>query len=212
MIKRTSFASVAIVLNCIAMPHGFAQDAKSPDIHVDLNEGIYLYLMGEEESTQYEEAIRVFSSVLDRDPDNVSALLFRALSHADLGLEDYRSRKGAEYLIRQYGFVLKTRQSGSDGTSYEKEIRALEEQIATYKALDVPDTETIAEWNEAIAKLAAEDVLAAELVKLRYFTGLSVEQAALSLEISRSTAYRHWTYARAWIRCEILGEPPVEKT
>ncbi|MCH7993411.1 MAG: hypothetical protein IIB57_03095 [Planctomycetes bacterium] len=153
MIKRTSFASVAIVLNCIAMPHGFAQDAKSPDIHVDLNEGIYLYLMGEEESTQYEEAIRVFSSVLDRDPDNVSALLFRALSHADLGLEDYRSRKGAEYLIRQYGFVLKTRQSGSDGTSYEKEIRALEEQIATYKALDVPDTETIAEWNEAIAKL-----------------------------------------------------------
>ena len=61
MIKRTSFASVAIVLNCIAMPHGLGQDAKSPDIHVDLNEGIYLYRMGGEESTQYEEDIRVFS-------------------------------------------------------------------------------------------------------------------------------------------------------
>ncbi len=78
-------------------------------------------------------------------------------------------------------------------------------------ALNTPPHELLA-VDEAIAKLAAEDALAAELVTLRYFTGLSVEQAALSLKISRTTAYRHWTYARAWIRCEILGEPPAEKT
>ena len=66
--------------------------------------------------------------------------------------------------------------------------------------------------DQAIAKLAAEDALAAELVKLRYFTGLSVEQAALSLKISRTTAYRHWTYARAWIRCDILGEQFSEES
>jgi RNA polymerase sigma factor (TIGR02999 family) len=58
--------------------------------------------------------------------------------------------------------------------------------------------------DEALAKLAAEDHQAAELVKLRYFAGLSVEEAAEALGISRATAYRHWTFARAWIHCEML--------
>ena len=53
--------------------------------------------------------------------------------------------------------------------------------------------------NEAIDALAAHDQPAAELVKLRYFTGLSVEQAAETLGLSRTAAYRHWTYARAWL-------------
>ena len=82
--------------------------------------------------------------------------------------------------------------------------------LAVDAALNTPPHELLA-VDEAITKLAAEDALAAELVKLRYFTGLSVKQAALSLKISRTTAYRHWTYARAWVRCEILGEPPAEK-
>jgi RNA polymerase sigma factor (TIGR02999 family) len=60
--------------------------------------------------------------------------------------------------------------------------------------------------DEALARLAAEDAHAAELVKLRYFAGLSVEEAAQALGLSRATAYRHWTYARAWVRCEVLGE------
>ncbi|HKI20148.1 MAG TPA: ECF-type sigma factor [Isosphaeraceae bacterium] len=65
---------------------------------------------------------------------------------------------------------------------------------------------------EALARLAAEDGQAAELVKLRYFAGLSVEEAAQGLGLSRATAYRHWTYARAWVRCEILGEAaPAEE-
>jgi RNA polymerase sigma factor (TIGR02999 family) len=72
-------------------------------------------------------------------------------------------------------------------------------------AIDVPVDEVMA-IDEALAKLAAEDSQAAELVKLRYFAGLSIDEAAEALGISRATAYRHWTYARAWIRCEVLGD------
>jgi RNA polymerase sigma factor (TIGR02999 family) len=55
----------------------------------------------------------------------------------------------------------------------------------------------------ALTKLATEDPAKAELVKLRYFAGLTVDQAAELLGISRATAVRHWTYARAWLFDEI---------
>ncbi len=48
----------------------------------------------------------------------------------------------------------------------------------------------------------------AELVKLRYFAGLSVEQAGEALGISRATAARHWDYARSWLYCELRGQAP----
>jgi RNA polymerase sigma factor (TIGR02999 family) len=66
--------------------------------------------------------------------------------------------------------------------------------------------------DEALTKLSVDDPLASNLVKLRYFAGLSVEEAANSLGIPRATAYRHWTYARAWIRCEILGDQVPESS
>jgi RNA polymerase sigma factor (TIGR02999 family) len=53
--------------------------------------------------------------------------------------------------------------------------------------------------DEALEQFALEDALKAELVKLRYFAGLSVEEAASCLGISRATADRHWAYARAWL-------------
>jgi RNA polymerase sigma factor (TIGR02999 family) len=59
--------------------------------------------------------------------------------------------------------------------------------------------------DEALARLAADDPEAAELVNLRYFAGLSVEEAAQSLGISRANAYRHWTFARAWLVAEVSG-------
>jgi RNA polymerase sigma factor (TIGR02999 family) len=52
---------------------------------------------------------------------------------------------------------------------------------------------------EALDALAAEDPAKAELVKLRFFGGLSVEEVATVLGISRATADRHWAYARAWL-------------
>jgi RNA polymerase sigma factor (TIGR02999 family) len=60
--------------------------------------------------------------------------------------------------------------------------------------------------DEAIQRLAVEDSTAASLLKLRYYAGLSMEQAALSLEISTATAYWHWSYARAWVHCALLDE------
>ena len=60
--------------------------------------------------------------------------------------------------------------------------------------------------NEALDKLAREDPRKAELVKLRYFAGLSVQEAAEVLGISRATADRYWAYAKAWLYCAISGE------
>jgi RNA polymerase sigma factor (TIGR02999 family) len=57
--------------------------------------------------------------------------------------------------------------------------------------------------DEALAKLALEDPRKAELVKLRYFAGMSVTEAAAALGISRATADRYWTYAKTWLYCEM---------
>jgi len=64
--------------------------------------------------------------------------------------------------------------------------------------------------DEALGRLSAEDATAVEIVKLRLFAGLSVEEAADALGLARATAYRHWTFARAWLRCELGEEPPAE--
>ena len=53
--------------------------------------------------------------------------------------------------------------------------------------------------NEALEKLAAADAQAAELVKLHYFAGLTIEQAADVLGVSVRKAYTVWAYARAWL-------------
>ncbi|SIN94082.1 RNA polymerase, sigma subunit, ECF family [Singulisphaera sp. GP187] len=57
--------------------------------------------------------------------------------------------------------------------------------------------------NEALSKLEAEEPDKAELVKLRYFAGLSVADTAELLGISRATADRHWHYAKTWLFCEL---------
>jgi RNA polymerase sigma factor (TIGR02999 family) len=53
--------------------------------------------------------------------------------------------------------------------------------------------------DEALARLEAEDPKKAQLVKLKYFAGMPLDEAANALEISRATASRYWTYARAWL-------------
>jgi RNA polymerase sigma factor (TIGR02999 family) len=59
--------------------------------------------------------------------------------------------------------------------------------------------------DEALNKLAVKDPRKAQLVQLRYFAGLTTEEAARALGISSTTAERYWTYARAWLRREIGG-------
>ena len=53
--------------------------------------------------------------------------------------------------------------------------------------------------DEALTKLAVEAPEKAELVKLRYFAGLTLEEAAEALGMSRAMASRHWAYAKAWM-------------
>jgi RNA polymerase sigma factor (TIGR02999 family) len=65
-------------------------------------------------------------------------------------------------------------------------------------AAAAPDVDVLA-LDEALAHLAREHPEKAELVKLRYFTGLTLAEAAAALGFSASTADRHWRYARAWL-------------
>jgi RNA polymerase sigma factor (TIGR02999 family) len=69
--------------------------------------------------------------------------------------------------------------------------------------------EDLLDLNDALECLAAEDPQAAQFVKLRYFTGLSVEEAAEMVGLSRSAACAHWAYARAWLhhRLKAVGGP-----
>jgi RNA polymerase sigma factor (TIGR02999 family) len=62
-----------------------------------------------------------------------------------------------------------------------------------------PDPDSLLALDEALQRLAQADPAKAEVVKLRYFAGLTIEQTAASLGVSPATAKRLWTYARAWL-------------
>jgi RNA polymerase sigma factor (TIGR02999 family) len=78
--------------------------------------------------------------------------------------------------------------------------------------IDIParvdnDPDLLLTLDDALTRLAAEDPSAAELTKLHLFTELPIEEAAIALGVSRATAYRNWTYARAWLQ-DALDESP----
>jgi RNA polymerase sigma factor (TIGR02999 family) len=65
------------------------------------------------------------------------------------------------------------------------------------------DDDTLLRVDEALTKFAAEDPVKAQLIKLRYFVGLSIPEAAAAIGMSESTAKRAWAYARAWLYDEL---------
>ena len=79
---------------------------------------------------------------------------------------------------------------------------------------ELPDVGTVREFsaldllalNDAIEKLEVRSPRKAQLVKLRFFAGLTMQQAASALGISSSTADNDWAYARCWLRLEMRGE------
>src|SRR5262245_43809398 len=83
---------------------------------------------------------------------------------------------------------------------------AMQRQALDLDAAAIPEPrEALLALDEALDRLAVEAPLKASLVKLRYFAGLSLAEAAAALSLSERTAGRHWAYARAWLRREVEG-------
>jgi RNA polymerase sigma factor (TIGR02999 family) len=77
---------------------------------------------------------------------------------------------------------------------------------AALAAIEPSPAGDILALDEALTRLASENALIARLVELRFFAGLTQDEAAALLGISRATAARHWAYARAWLRDAIDGK------
>jgi RNA polymerase sigma factor (TIGR02999 family) len=75
-----------------------------------------------------------------------------------------------------------------------------------------PPSDDLLALDEALGRLEAADPLAASLVKLRYFAGLTMAEAAEALGISLRQAERNWTYARTWLHRELSPADPPDKT
>ena len=73
-------------------------------------------------------------------------------------------------------------------------------------AVTVAPPDELLALDEALERLGRHDPVAGQLVKLRYYAGLSLEQAAEALGISSATAYRHWTVGRAWLHGQLLAD------
>jgi len=87
----------------------------------------------------------------------------------------------------------RSKQSGRHGGGLERV------ELETIDTPALAKEDMLLEVNEAIEALSKEDGKAAELVKLRFFTGLSVEEAGLALGVTDRTARRYWRFARAWL-------------
>jgi len=78
--------------------------------------------------------------------------------------------------------------------------------IASLKGPDDTSRDDLLALNEALQQLEAEEPVKAQLVKLRYFAGLSLDDAAAMLDISPATAKRYWVYARSWLYGKLHGD------
>jgi RNA polymerase sigma factor (TIGR02999 family) len=90
----------------------------------------------------------------------------------------------------------KRRKHGGDRERVEADLDSLPTRMSSDELLGL---------DEALEKLQHHDPAKARLVTLRYFGGMTIEQAAEVLNISRVTAHRYWTYARAWLHQQISG-------
>jgi RNA polymerase sigma factor (TIGR02999 family) len=75
--------------------------------------------------------------------------------------------------------------------------------LSRAEPLDRADPDALLDLDGLLTRLAGEDPEAAAVAKLRIFAGLSVEEAAQALSTSRASAYRQWTYARAWLHARL---------
>jgi RNA polymerase sigma factor (TIGR02999 family) len=69
----------------------------------------------------------------------------------------------------------------------------------------VSDPDTLLDIDAALTRLAAEDPTSADVARFRLFAGLSIDEAALALGLSRATAFREWAYARSWLTAALAA-------
>ena len=79
------------------------------------------------------------------------------------------------------------------------------------RSLALAPDDDLLELDDALNRLAVAAPQKAELVKLRFFAGLTTAESAQLLGVSVATAERYWTYARVWLYCEMYGDPPPLK-
>src|SRR5262249_53967751 len=101
---------------------------------------------------------------------------------------------------------------GGAGGGHSKKRGGAWRQVDLEQAAEVVQdpTEDAAAVSEALDLLAEHDAVKAELVKLRFFGGLSVEEAADLLGIARATADRYWRYAKTWLYCALTRQSPPD--
>lgn len=127
---------------------------------------------------------------------NATALVHEAW--LKLGAESFTSRSSffraaAESMRRilvDHARAKKAEKRGGDGKRFE-----ITENDRIYST----DPDTVLAVNEAMERLAVEEPEVVEVARLRLFAGLSIEEAAEALGVSRATAFRDWSYARAWL-------------
>jgi RNA polymerase sigma factor (TIGR02999 family) len=100
--------------------------------------------------------------------------------------------------------VENARHKRSQKAGHGRQRRSLDDVEATVGAS--PDDQLA--LDEALTKLERENPSAADLAKLRLFTGLTVDEAADALRISRRSGFRLWTYARAFLQAELSADDP----
>ena len=118
--------------------------------------------------------------------------------------QDWRSRRhffraAAEAMRRILIDNARRKKSLKHGGEHQK----INLDNAAFEQDNAPSVDNLIALNEALSRLSVEEKTRAEVVKLRYFAGLSVEQTADILEISPTTVKRYWAYARAWLLREI---------
>jgi RNA polymerase sigma factor (TIGR02999 family) len=123
-------------------------------------------------------------------------------THPDRDFADRNHLLAAAAEVIRLILIDRARAKGRDKRGGGRKRFDLRQPVAVH---DLPPDDLL-DLTEALDALAAEDPAKAELVKLRFFGGLSVEEAAAVLGVSRATADRHWAYARAWLHERLSDE------
>lgn len=133
----------------------------------------------------------------------------RLVGPAEAEPQDWRNRKyffaAAAEAMRRI-LVEKARSKGRIKHGGQRQRVDLE---AVADLANSPPSVDLLALDEALSKLAADEPTKAELVKLRFFCGLTMPEAAAALGISLATAERYWTFARSWLFAELADHSPA---